>query len=208
MDKMAISAPKKWVKHLEKISIFRFFEHLVLMSRKAFVYSRISQNTFSQPILPKKRMEKWPFLDLNYGLNPLKKSQIFDFLNFLFFCQGRRFFVLEYRKTHFPSLYCGKEKHGKMAISKPKQWVNPFGKISIFRLFDLLVFTAKKAVFSFQNIVQHIAWPILPKKKRIQKWQFLDLNHGLTPLRKSQFFDFFGFLFLQLRKEFFRSSIS
>ena len=55
----------------------------------------------------------------------------------------RRFSVLEYHKRHFPGLYCDKKKKiGKMVIFGPKQWVNPFGKMSIFRLFELLVFVA------------------------------------------------------------------
>ena len=54
----------------------------------------------------------------------------------------RRIFVLEYRKTHFPALYCLKKKVGKMAIFGPKPWVNPFTKMSIFGLFGLLVFIA------------------------------------------------------------------
>ena len=51
------------------------------------------------------------------------------------------FFVLEYRKRHYPG-YIGKKKIGKMAIFGPKPWVNPFGKMSIFRLFELVVFIA------------------------------------------------------------------
>ena len=47
-------------------------------------------------------------------------------------------------------------KTRKMAIFGPKPWVNPFGKISIFRLFELLVFIAQKGVFSFQNIIKYI----------------------------------------------------
>ena len=35
-----------------------------------------------------------------------------------------------------------------MAIFGPKPWVNPFGKMSIFLLFKLLVFIAEKFVFS------------------------------------------------------------
>ena len=31
---------------------------------------------------------------------------------------------------------------GKMATFGPRPWVNPLGKISIFRLFELLVFIA------------------------------------------------------------------
>ena len=50
--------------------------------------------------------------------------------------------VLEYRKRHFSGVYCLKRKFGKMAIFGPKPWVNPFGKVSIFGLFEVLVFVA------------------------------------------------------------------
>ena len=84
-----------------------------------------------------------------------------------------------------------------MANFWPKPWINPFGKISIFRLFELVVFIAQKGVFSFQNIVKHIFLPnIALKKKTMGKWPIFDQNHGLTPLEKSQFFDFFNLLFL------------
>ena len=42
----------------------------------------------------------------------------------------------------------------------------------------------------------------------MEKWPFLDQNHGLTALEKCQFFNFLNFLFLQLKKAFFRSRIS
>ena len=47
------------------------------------------------------------------------------------------FFVLEYRKSHFPG---HKRVVGKMVIFGAKPWVNRFGNMSIFRLFKLLVF--------------------------------------------------------------------
>ena len=53
-----------------------------------------------------------------------------------------RFFGIEYRKRHFPGLNCLKNKVGKKAIFGPKPWVKPLGKMSIFRLFELLVFIA------------------------------------------------------------------
>ena len=53
-----------------------------------------------------------------------------------------RFFVLEYRKRHFPGLYCLKRKVGTMVIFGPKASANPLGKMAIFRLFDFLVFKA------------------------------------------------------------------
>ena len=74
-------------------------------------------------------------------VNPFEKMSIFGLFRLLFFYSlERRFFVLEYLKRHFPGLYCVKKKVGKMAIFGPKPWVNPFGKMSIFRLFELLVF--------------------------------------------------------------------
>ena len=43
-----------------------------------------------------------------------------------------------------------------MAIFGLKPWVNPFEKMSIFGLFELLVFIAYKGVFWFQNILKDI----------------------------------------------------
>ena len=88
-------------------------------------------------------LEKWPFLDQNQGFNPFKKMSIFRFFERLvFYSLERRFFVVEYRKRHFPGLYCLKKNVEKMTIFGPKPWVNPFGKMIIFRFFKLLVFIA------------------------------------------------------------------
>ena len=93
--------------------------------------------------MPKKRkLEKWPFLDQNHGLTPLEKCQFWTFWTSCFYSLERRFFVLEYHKKHFPRLYCLKTEVGKMAILGPKPWVNPFGEMSIFGVFELLVFIA------------------------------------------------------------------
>ena len=53
-----------------------------------------------------------------------------------------RLFVLEDRKRHFPGPFWAKKKFVKMAIFGLKPWVNPFGEMSIFRFFELLVFIA------------------------------------------------------------------
>ena len=42
------------------------------------------KDIFLAYIALKKKLEKWPFLDQNHGLNPLEKCQVLDFLNFLF----------------------------------------------------------------------------------------------------------------------------
>ena len=76
-------------------------------------------------------------------VNPFGKKAIFRLFKLLVsVAEKGLFFVTEYRKRHFPGLYCLKKKVGKMAIFGPKPWVNPFGKVSIFRLFRIHVFMA------------------------------------------------------------------
>ena len=95
-----------------------------------------------------------------------------------------------------------------MAIFGLKPWVNPFGKMSIFRLFKLLVFRAYESVFFALEYRQRHFPGLYSIKKRLEKWQLLDQNHELTPLEKCQFIDFLKFVFLWPRKAFFCSRIS
>ena len=75
---------------------------------------------------------------------------IFGFFKLLVFIPLKDVFsFLEYRKRHSPGLYCLKKKVGKIAIFRPKPWVNPFGKMSSSGLYELLVFIAQKGVFPF-----------------------------------------------------------
>ena len=90
-----------------------------------------------------------------------------------------------------------------MVIFGPKPWVNPFAKMSIFRLLELFVFIAQKGAFSFQIIVKVIFLTNIALQKRLEKWPYLDQNHGLTPFENLQFFDILNFLFSQPRKAFF-----
>ena len=54
------------------------------------------------------------------------------------------------------------------------------------------------------NIVEDILLSYIAlKKKKFEKGPFLDQNHGLTPLGKSQYFDFLKFSFLWPKKAFF-----
>ena len=88
-----------------------------------------------------------------------------------------------------------------MAIFGPKPCVIPFGRMSVFRLFDLVVFIAQKGVFSLQNIMKPFSWPILPIKKTSNNGHFCTKFMG-------QFLDLLNLLFLQPTKAFFRSRIT
>ena len=85
-------------------------------------------------------------------VNPFRKVSIFGLFEVLvFIAQNGVFFILEYRKRHFPCLYCLKRKVGKMVIFGAKRWVNTFGKVSIFGLFEFLVFIAQRGFFFVQE---------------------------------------------------------
>ena len=90
-----------------------------------------------------------------------------------------------------------KKKVGKMAIFGPKPWVNPFGKMSIFRSFDLLFFySLERRFFALEYCIRHFSGLYFLKKKTVGKMAIFGPIHGLTPLEKFQFFDLLMFLFL------------
>ena len=101
---------------LEKSQFFDFFNFFFYGLEKRFYVLEYYKTYFPGLYCLKKEMEKWPFFDQNRGLTPLKRSQFFDYLKFFFYRLERRFFVVEYYKTHFPALYCLKKKNGNMAI--------------------------------------------------------------------------------------------
>ena len=73
-----------------------------------------------------------------------------------FYSLQRCFFVLEYRKRHFPGLQCLKKVIGKMALFWTKTVSYPLWKYVNFSTFELPVFIGSKGIFSFQNIVKDI----------------------------------------------------
>ena len=76
-------------------------------------------------------------------VNPFAKMSMFGLFQLLVFIGPKSpSFVLVYLKKHSPELYCLKKKVGKMAFFGPKPWVNPFGKMSVYGRFKLLVFIA------------------------------------------------------------------
>ena len=74
--------------------------------------------------------------------------------------------------------------------------------MAIFRFFELVVFIASKGVFSFLNIVNDLFFAYSAKKKKLEKWPFVDQNHGfglrpwINPFGKMSIFRFFELLVL------------
>ena len=141
---MAIFWKKPWVDPFGKISISRLFKLLVFKPLESRYFALEYRKTHFPGLycLMKKDGKMgnfWPKPRVN-TFGKISISRLFE--RFFFCSEESRFFVLEYRKTHFPGLHRLKKKNGKMAIFWPKQWVNPFEKISIFRLFQLVVLIA------------------------------------------------------------------
>ena len=139
----------------------------------------------------------------------MEKKTIFRLFELLVFIAQKHVFSLKNIVKHIFLAYVAQKKEdGKMANFPPKPRTNPFGIMTIFRFFELLVFIAQKHVFSFSNIVKHIFLAYITFKKNMEKWSIFDQNHRLTPWEKWQLFHFLNFLFLQLRKTFYCSRIS
>ena len=140
------------------MSFFRLFEVDVFIAQKGvFSFQDIIKNICLAYIALKKKGGKLAIFGPNLWVHPLETCQSFDFFNLFFLAQKGFFFFLEYHKRHFPNLYCLKKKKvGKMVVFGLKPWVNPCKKMSIFRLFKIVVFIAQKGVFSFQNIMKDI----------------------------------------------------
>ena len=147
-------------------------------------------------IAKKKTWKNGHFSTKTMGYSLWKNLNFSTFWTSFFYRLEKRFFVVEYCKTNFRGLYCLKRRHGKMAIFWPKPWVNPFGKISIFRLFEVLFFYGLERRFCVVEYFKTHFPGLYCLKKRLEKWPFFDQNHGLIPLEKSQFFVFLNCFFL------------
>ena len=140
---MAIFGPKPWVNPLGEISIFSTFWTSCFYSvQRRFYVRECYKRHFPGLNCLKKKVGKMAISGLKPCVNPFGTIAIFStFCTSCFYSLRKHFYVLEYHKRHFPGLYCLKNKVGKIAIFRPKPWV-PFGKMSIFRLFELLLFIA------------------------------------------------------------------
>ena len=155
-------------------------------------------------------LEKWPFFDQNHGLTPLEKFQFFDFWNFFFFIDQKGAFLLQKIIKHIFLAYIALKKNlEKWSFLNQNHGITPLKTCQLFYFLKLFFFSfsLERRFFVLEYHKRHFSGLYCVKKKKLEKWQFLDQNHGLTPLKKCLFFDFLNFLFLQPRKACFRSRI-
>ena len=124
--------------------------------------------------------------------------------NFLFLQRRKAFFLSRISQKTFSWSKLPKKKSWKDGHFGLKTWVNPLGKMSIFRLSELLVFySVERRFFVLEYRKRHHPGQNCLKKK-VGKMAIF----GPKQWEKCQFFSFLDFFFLQGRKAFFRSRIS
>ena len=92
-----------------------------------------------------------------------------------------------------------------MAIFGPKPWVNFFGKMSIFRLFELVVFLAQKGFFLvLEYHKRHFPCLYCLKNKNWKNGHFWYQNHGFgqKPWKNINFSTFGTCSFYSLERRF------
>ena len=121
-----------------------------------------------------------------------EKVSIFRLSEFLVFIAQKGVFSFQnIVKDKFLAYMLRKKKVGKMAIFGPKRWVNPFGKMSIFRLFKLLPFIPSKGVFSFQNIVKDMFLANIAQKKKVGRMAIFGRKPWVNHFGKMSIFQLF-----------------
>ena len=173
---------KHGLPRLEKCQFFDFLKLLFLSPRKVFLVLEYRKRHFLGLYWIKKKLEKRPFWDQNHGLTPLKKCQFFRlFCSSFFYSLERRFFVVEYRKGHFPMLYCLKKKRWKNA----KFWTK---KSAFLGLKNKKFKKSKNWHFSMEWSMELVQkWPFFQLFffRQFRPWKFL-LRYSRTKKRLSR----------------------
>ena len=142
MEKRPFLDQKHGLTPLEKYEFFTLINLWFFFLERRFLVLEYRKRYFpAQFCQKKKEVGKMTIFEAKPRV-PLENVNFLTVWTSSFYSLERPFFVLEYRKRHFPGLHCLKKKVGKMAIFGPKPWDNRFGKMTIFRLFELLVFIA------------------------------------------------------------------
>ena len=127
-------------------------------------------------------------------VNPFGKMSIFRVFELLVFIAQKGVFSLYFIVKDIFLAYIAKKKVEKIVIFGPKPCVNPFGKTSIFRRFELLIFIAQKGVFSLQNMVKDIFLAHIAQKKKVEKMAIFGPKPWVNPFGKMSIFRLFELL--------------
>ena len=137
-------------------------------------------------------MEKFPIFDQNHRLiTPLEKSQFFNFFDFLILESKNTFFSFQNIIKHILLAdFANNKKMENFQIFDQNHGVTPLEKCQFLDFLTFCFLQFKKAFFFLEYCQTHFPFSFCQEKK-MEKFQIFYQNHGLSPLEKSQFFDFF-----------------
>ena len=118
-------------------------------------------------------------------VNPFGKIAIFlTFWTSCFYSLERRFFVLEYRKTHFTGLYCVKRSSWK----KGHFWAKtPLAKCQFFDFLNFLFFGLERRFFVLKYCKTHFT-ALLCLKKELAKIAIIVQKPWVNPFWQNAIF--------------------
>ena len=141
-------------------------------------------------------MENLPFLDHNHELTPFQNCQFFAFLIFLFLKVRKAYFLFWNIIKDISLAHIDKKKNfEKWLLLDPITGLTPLEKCQYSTVWTSCFYSLERRFFVLEYHERHFPGLYCVKKK-VEKWPFLERNHGLNPLEKCQFFDFLIFLFL------------
>ena len=92
----------------------------------------------------KKKVRKMAIFGPKAWVNPLEKCEFFDFLNLFFYSLERCYLVLEYRKRHFPGLYCLKKKLEKWPFLDQKRGLTFLKNVNFLTFWTLSFYSLER----------------------------------------------------------------
>ena len=122
----------------------------------------------------------------------------FDSLGGLIFC-------LDDHQTlyYFYGYFCLKTSYYEISNLRPKSWVNPYEKISIWPLFRINICMVYEGFFSTWMIIKQFQGSFVQNRTEIKIFPIFEQNHGLTPLKQSQYVHCVKSIFFSSRKALF-----
>ena len=135
---MAIYGPKPWVNHFGKMSIFRLLTSCFYSIERRFFVLEYCKRHFSGLYCLKKKVGKTAVFGPKPRVNPFGKMSIFRPLTSCFYSVEKPFFVLEYRKRHFPNLFCLKKKIKKWPFFDQNHGLTTLEKCLFFDFLNFL----------------------------------------------------------------------
>ena len=135
-------------------------------------------------------------------------SIFFDFVRTSLLRSKKHYFLSKRSKNVSLLLFAQKKFIRKRSIFWQKPWTNPFAKCQYFLTLLELHFSGLKSIVFYPEYQKMFLFGFLCSKEQMRKRSIFQKNHGLTPLRNVDFFDFFRTSLFRSKKLYFLSRIS